>query len=249
MARPKKETLPTGPKVTMHNTLVRASHGLNLGEKRLVSIAVSKLSHTAAVLPGKPIRISAHEFAEAYGLDQSDAYKQLRAAQDKLWHRTIRHIEHYGSNGSKVEVVRMRWVTSARYKDHEGEIGISFAPEIAQFLVQLKKHFTSYQLKQASALRSVYSWRLFETSRAMKALANGGLRWTASTRSWKPRKATRRTSPRLAGGCWTRPLQNWPKKAPCLCRLKPKSGVGRSPICASLSSRSGKWHWLFDGPA
>ena len=170
MARPKKETLPTGPKVTMHNTLVRASHGLNLGEKRLVSIAVSKLSHTAAVLPGKPIRISAHEFAEAYGLDQSDAYKQLRAAQDKLWHRTIRHIEHYGSNGSKVEVVRMRWVTSARYKDHEGEIGISYAPEIAQFLVQLKKHFTSYQLKQASALRSVYSWRLFENLKSHESL-------------------------------------------------------------------------------
>lgn len=166
----KKEAPLTGPKVTMHNTLVRASHGLNLGEKRLISLAVSKLSHSAAALPGKPIRISAYEFAETYDLDPSDAYKQLRAAQDKLWHRTIRHIEHYGKNGSKVEVVRMRWVTSVRYKDHEGEIGISFAPEIAQFLVQLKKHFTSYQLKQASALRSVYSWRLFENLKSHESL-------------------------------------------------------------------------------
>lgn len=170
MARPKKEALPVGPKVTMHNTLVRASHGLNLGEKRLISLAVSKLSHTAAALPGKPIKITAHEFSAAYGLDRSDAYKQLRAAQDRLWHRTIRHIEHYGPNGSKVEVVKMRWVTSARYKDQEGEIGISFAPEIAQFLIQLKKHFTSYQLKQASALRSVYSWRLFENIESHKSL-------------------------------------------------------------------------------
>lgn len=105
-----------------------------------------------------------------YGLDQSDAYKQLRAAQDRLWQRTIRHIEHYGKNGTKVEVVKMRWITSARYKDQEGEIGISFAPEIAQFLVQLKKHFTSYQLKQAAALRSVYSWRLFENLESHKSL-------------------------------------------------------------------------------
>lgn len=170
MAHPERKALPASPKVTMHNTLVRASHGLNLGEKRLISLAVSKLSHTAAALPGKPIRISAHEFSEAYGLDQSDAYKQLRAAQEKLWHRTIRHVEHYGPNGSKIEVVRMRWVTSARYRDHEGEIGISFAPEIAQFLIQLKKHFTSYQLKQASALRSVYSWRLFENIESHKSL-------------------------------------------------------------------------------
>lgn len=170
MAGAHKETLPTAPKVTMHNTLVRASHGLNLGEKRLVSLAVSKLSPKAASLPGKPIRISAVEFAEEYGLDQSDAYKQLRAAQEKLWNRTIRHIEHYGKNGSKVEVVKMRWVTSARYKDHEGEIGISFAPEIAQFLVQLKRHFTSYQLKQAAALRSVYSWRLYENLKSHESL-------------------------------------------------------------------------------
>lgn len=154
----------------MHNTLVRASHGLNLGEKRLVSMAVAKLSPKAAALPTKPIRISAHDFAKEFGLDQSDAYKQLRAAQEKLWNRTIRHIEHYGKNGTKVEVVKMRWVTSARYKDHEGEIGITFAPEIAQFLVQLKKHFTTYQLKQAAALRSVYSWRLFENLESHKSL-------------------------------------------------------------------------------
>jgi len=170
MNKPPKKALPIAPKVTMHNTLVRASHGLNLGEKRLISLAVSKLSPKAAALPGKPIRISAMEFAEEYGLDQSDAYKQLRAAQEKLWNRTIRHIEHYGKNGSKIEVVKMRWVTSARYKDHEGEIGISFAPEIAQFLVQLKKHFTSYQLKQAAALRSVYSWRLYENLKSHESL-------------------------------------------------------------------------------
>ena len=139
MARPRKDTLPASRHVTMHNTLVRASHGLNLGEKRLVSMAVAKLSPKAAALPGKPIRISAAEFAEEFDLDQSDAYKQLRAAQDRLWHRTIRHIEHYGSNGTKVEVIKMRWVTSARYKDHEGEIGISFAPEIAQFLRAAQK--------------------------------------------------------------------------------------------------------------
>lgn len=170
MARSKKENLPAGPKVTMHNTLVRASHGLNLGEKRLVAMAVSKLSHTAAVLPGKPIRISAQDFAEQFGIDARTAYEQLRDAQEQLFRRYITHIEHYGPNGSKVEVVKMRWVTSILYKEGEGEIGLSFAPEIAQFLVQLRKHFTSYRLKQASALRSVYSWRLFENLKSHESI-------------------------------------------------------------------------------
>lgn len=170
MARPKKETLPTGPKVTMHNTLVRASHGLNLGEKRLISMAVSKLSHTAAALPGKPIRILAVDFAEQFGIDPDVAYVQLRAAQDKLYHRSITHIEHRGPNGTRIFVRKMRWVSSIEYEKGGGEVSLSFAPEIAQFLVQLKKHFTSYQLKQASALRSVYSWRLFENLESHKSL-------------------------------------------------------------------------------
>ena len=87
-----------------------------------------------------------------------------------MFRRYITHIEHYGPNGSKVEVVKMRWVTSILYKEGEGEIGLSFAPEIAQFLVQLRKHFTSYRLKQASALRSVYSWRLFENIKSHESI-------------------------------------------------------------------------------
>lgn len=173
MGRPRKnapvENLPAGPKVTMHNTLISASHGLNLGEKRLISMAVAKLSPKAAALPGRPIRISAHEFAEQYGIDPDVAYVQLRAAQDKLYQRSITHIEHRGANGRRVFVTKMRWVSSVSYEKGGGEIAIAFAPEIAQFLVQLKKHFTSYQLKQAAALRSVYSWRLYENLQRFKS--------------------------------------------------------------------------------
>lgn len=154
----------------MHNTLVRASHGLNLGEKRLVSMAVAKLSPKAAALPGKPVKISAHEFAEQYGVDPDVAYTQLRTAQDRLYQRSITHLEHFGANGQRVRVSKMRWVSSIHYEKGGGEVAIAFAPEIAQFLVQLKKHFTSYQLKQASALRSVYSWRLFENLESHKSL-------------------------------------------------------------------------------
>ena len=152
MARPRKNdlmNLPTGGNVTMHNTLVSASHGLNLSEKRLVSMAVAKLSPKAAALPGKPIKILAVDFAKQFGLEPHTAYVQLREAQENLFNRYI-------------EVVKMRWISSIRYKEGEGEISIAFAPEIAQFLVQLKRHFTSYQLSKAAALRSTYSWRLFE---------------------------------------------------------------------------------------
>jgi plasmid replication initiation protein len=161
-ARSKTTALPDGGKVTMHNALISASHGLNLSEKRLVSMAVAKLSPKAAALPIKPIRILATDYAEQFGLDPTTAYEQLRDAQEHLFNRYIRHLEYYGRNGQKVEVVKMRWITSVHYRDGEGEIAMAFNPQIAPLLVQLKKHFTSYQLSKAAALRSTYSWRLFE---------------------------------------------------------------------------------------
>ena len=131
MARPRKDTPvmnpPAGGNVTMHNTLVSASHGLNLGEKRLVAMAVAKLSPKAAALPGKPVRILAVDFAEQFGLDPTTAYEQLRDAQENLFNRYIRHIEHYGPNGQKIEVIKMRWISSISYKDGDGEVALAFA--------------------------------------------------------------------------------------------------------------------------
>ena len=136
----------------------------------MVSMAVAKLSPKAAALPGKPVKILAADFAEQYGIDPDVAYTQLRSAQNKLYQRSITHIEHFGANGTRVRVSKMRWVSSIHYEKGAGEISLSFAPEIAQFLVQLKKHFTSYQLKQAAALRSVYSWRLYENLKSHESI-------------------------------------------------------------------------------
>lgn len=152
----------SSPHITMHNTLISASHGLNLGEKRLISIAISKINPQADSLPERPIRISALGFAQQYGLETQTAYEQLRNAQETLFRRYITHIEHRGPNGKKTYVQKMRWVSSIGYEQGGGEISVRFSPEVAQFLIQLRKHFTSYQLHQTSTLRSVYAWRLFE---------------------------------------------------------------------------------------
>lgn len=39
---------------------------------------------------------------------------------------------------------------------------LAWWPELVPSLVGLRKQFTTYQLQQASALRSAYSWRLLE---------------------------------------------------------------------------------------
>ena len=46
---------------------------------------------------------------------------------------------------------------------------IRFSFEVAPHLLGLRSKFTSYKLKQASALRSVYAWRLFECLQSWKS--------------------------------------------------------------------------------
>jgi len=157
-------------KVTMHNSLIRASHGLSLSEKRIVAMAITQLTPSRKTVLEKPVRIRAVDFAEQFGIDQSESYKQLRDAQERLWQRYVRHIEYYGANGQKVEVIRTRWISSVHYKDKEGEIAVNFTPEIMPLLVALQKHFTTYHLSQAAALRSTYSWRLFENIKSHQSL-------------------------------------------------------------------------------
>ena len=142
--------------VSLSNELVRAAHGLTLTEKRVLMLAVSKLDSTAKPTPENLVsKITVLELVSEYGLDPKSAYKQAYDAVEHLMNRYIR-FAHEG-----VET-RMQWVGQANYKQDEGYIELEFWHKLSPMLFELKNRFTSYQLKRAGVLRSVYSWRLFE---------------------------------------------------------------------------------------
>ena len=162
---------PAGERwVTMSNALTRAGQGLSLSEKRLVMLAVSKLDSMRIIRPDEvlpSVKITAAEYAEAYDLDPTSgvAYEALKEAARHLYSRSITFFEPAHRRGSKpLKPVRtdMRWVGRCQYHEGEGWVQLAWWPELIPALVGLRKQFTSYQLQQASALRSVYSWRLLE---------------------------------------------------------------------------------------
>lgn len=162
---------PAGDRwVTMSNALTRAGHGLSLSEKRLVMLAVSKLDSMKIMRPGEvlpSVKITATEYAETYGLDPSSgvAYEALKDAARALYDRSITFFEPaYKRNGTPLKPIRtdMRWVGRCKYHEGEGWVQLAWWPELVPSLVGLQKQFTTYQLQQASALRSAYSWRLLE---------------------------------------------------------------------------------------
>jgi plasmid replication initiation protein len=152
--------------VSMSNRLARSTHGLNLAEKRLVAMGLAGtdsvgLDHLQlATNAGWKMRVRALEYAESFDLHPTTAYEQMRAAAEKLFERYVRY-EVKGRRGELVER-KFRWVSGAIYADGEGYVELNFSPEIAPHLLGLRKHFTSYKLRQAAAFDTVYAWRLFE---------------------------------------------------------------------------------------
>jgi plasmid replication initiation protein len=161
------ERVPGERWVTMSNALTRAGHGLTLAEKRIVAAAVSKLDSRRVLKPGEVPRtkITAAEYAEAFGVDLDTAYDQLKAASKQLYKRSITFFEPaWKRNGKPLPptIVHMRWVGSVKYQDGEGWVELAWWPDLLRHLIGLQRQFTTYQLQQASALRSAYSWKLLE---------------------------------------------------------------------------------------
>ena len=152
----------------MSNALARASHGLNLGEKRLIAAGLggtdsrsARAFNRSAMAGGWNIRISAMEYAEWLGITTKTAYEQLRDAADDLIKRCWEIVE--GRSKTKYA-----WLSKAKYHEKEGWVEIEFTHYTAPHLLALEKHFTTYKLKQAAALRSVHSWRLLECLESWK---------------------------------------------------------------------------------
>lgn len=162
------EEHPAGERwVTMTNALTRAGHGLTLAEKRLVMAAVSKLDSRRVLKPGEVPRtkITATEYAEIAEVDMRTAYEALQGAAKNLFERKLTFFEPaHKRNGKQLKPIRtdMRWVGRCKYHDGEAWVELSWWPDLLPHLTGLQRQFTTYQLQQASALRSVYSWRLLE---------------------------------------------------------------------------------------
>lgn len=147
--------------VNLSNALANAAQSLHLSEKRVMCAAVAKLDsmkRDGGFRDGL-VKITAGEFADTFGLDPNTAYEQLQDAAKNLFRRYIRIVEKTRRGSQTVE---FRWVSRAQYHPGEGTVSLRFTQDVAPHLVNLQRQFTSYKLAQASALRSLYSWRLLE---------------------------------------------------------------------------------------
>lgn len=146
-------------KVRMSNDITMAAHGLLLSEKRVVMSCVAQLSSLRPESGRYKVKITALEFAETFKIEQNTAYEQLKKVATKLYERSIKRVLNT-PKGKKI--IKYRWVSSITYHNGEGWIELGFSHEATPHLLALNGQYTTYNLGQASALRSIYSWRLLE---------------------------------------------------------------------------------------
>lgn len=147
--------------VSMDRALVKAAHGLNLNQKRLMMYAISELHPKAAQPTQVIVKIAATAYAQTVNVAKSkNFYRDLKNSADGLFKRYI-SIEYDTPKGRQIE--KVHWVSSARYHEGEGWVELRFTPEVSPYLTQLNHgNQVIYNLEDAVDLRSVYSWRLLE---------------------------------------------------------------------------------------
>ena len=140
--------------VVKHNHLNRASYSLTLDERRLILSSIALLNPRES-MPDE-VTVYASDFAHQWGIDETNAYRQLKQARQNLYDRNIRLRKEDG------EVEDMRWVYNAKYKDGEGYIKLKFSPDIKPYLTELNGYFTSYHLMEVRDFKSSHAIRLYE---------------------------------------------------------------------------------------
>lgn len=157
--------------VSMSNSLARGAQGLNLSQKRIIAMAMTMTDSVPVkdLMDGQrngwTVRLNAHDYAETYDVDIHTAYDQLksgaRSLLKTLW-TTVRQ------EGRSTITTQGQWLSLAEYRKDEAVVDIRFHEKVAPHLLGLRQQFTTYKLKQASALRSIYAWRLFECLQSWK---------------------------------------------------------------------------------
>lgn len=144
--------------VTKAHGLTRAFYRFGLVEKRCMEALISKL-HPMRIDNPQRLELTAKEYAQAYGVNQKVAYRDISGAVDRLLEQTI---TAELSTGHKKEKIRFNLMDFAEYRESEGRIVCGFTYTAMPLLTGLTSQFSSYPLRRAVNFKSSYTWRFYE---------------------------------------------------------------------------------------
>jgi plasmid replication initiation protein len=139
--------------VVKSNKVVEARYKLTVQEQRII------LALTSMIKPEDKdfhtYRFTINQLMELTGVKGKAYYSQIKEITKGLIEKSLTIKEPTGD-------LQIGWLSSAKYWDKEGSVDLCFSPKLKPYLLQLKSHFTQYQLENVAKLRSNYSIRIYE---------------------------------------------------------------------------------------
>lgn len=139
--------------VTKSNALIEANYKLSTLEQKIILYLISQIHKDDDDF--KMYRLPIQEFSEMLGYRGSPKYTELREITKNLMRKVLEIRE-----GQKLK--QLSWVSYVKYDERSGFVSLSFDPRLKPYLLQLKREFTTYRLKNVMELKSSYSIRMYE---------------------------------------------------------------------------------------
>lgn len=138
--------------VVKANKLIEARYNLSLNEQKVILYAVSKLDREKDKF--NILELETREFVKLLGTTSS-RYVEIKKLVVGLMKKQV-SIETVESD------LVANWVSSIKHIKNTGIIELEFSENLMPYLLQLKKSFTRYELKNVLYLKNKYSIRIYE---------------------------------------------------------------------------------------
>lgn len=137
--------------VKKSNTLIEAKYRLSSVESKLMALVISGVRQNCTLF-----RYQVNDLMTLFDVEGHSIYGVLEDAVKRL-------------NTSEVTIIKKRgdplittWVASAEYFKSQGIVEIEISQKLLPYLIDLKKHFTSYPFLSVCNFKSTYSFRIYE---------------------------------------------------------------------------------------
>lgn len=149
---------PAKALVTKSNNLVEARYHFSIWETRVFTKLVSLIQPGDADF--KKYKLQIKDLVSFFGVNDNDAYAKIKAVPDNLLKKVV--TIPYTENGEERFLKTGLIAQASIPKKKEGFIELSFHPDLKPYLLQLKRTFLSYDIRNVLKISSVYSVRIYE---------------------------------------------------------------------------------------
>ena len=149
---------PTKALVTKSNNLVEARYHFSIWETRVFTKLVSLIHPSDEDF--KKYKLQIKDLVNFFGVNDNDAYVKIKAVPDNLLKKVV--TIPYTENGEERFLKTGLIAQASIPKKKEGYIELSFHPDLKPYLLQLKRTFLSYDIRNVLKISSVYSVRIYE---------------------------------------------------------------------------------------